>query len=373
MSNGLRAALLLLVLAFTLVAMADARRWVTPNAEGCVVTSLSPGCDITFRGRLGVGDCTLEDGTYVDFYSFPAVAGKIVVIDVRPISSTMTKPLVALLPPSSDASKTPAIGGGNGASVSYLISSTGTWEIAVGTTDLFSSGEYFVSVRCFIDNDPSLPQNCVLQSLVCGQRAEWNLTSQSCRFGGGSTRLYSDFAIYGVVNDVLTITQSSFDFAPLFGIYDSNNKLLASSSTVSSSKQSLTYVIPQTGFYSIAATSQLDAKTGFFSLDVTCSRSGCLEPLIVAQPSASPQRVKADTQVPLTLTASGTEPMTYRWRIYSGQFDFGSPIGTGSSILSPPLKATSSFGANVSNVCGDNDSALVTVTVDPARRRSARH
>src|SRR3954447_16174793 len=68
------------------------------NAEGCVVTPLS--CDVTARGRLGVGDCTLStDGTYFDTFTFAGTAGKLVFVDVRPISPTLTNPSVIIVPP----------------------------------------------------------------------------------------------------------------------------------------------------------------------------------------------------------------------------------------------------------------------------------
>ena len=157
---------------------------IEPTAEGCVVTAMS--CNSTARGKLAVGDCTqTTDGTFFDVFEFSGAAGQVVRVDVRPISQTLTNPTVAIVPPAGDASKTPIVfGAGGGVSAFYVLSSSGKWRVGIGTRDLFATGDYFVSIQCFTDTDPTAPQNCVYQELLCGQGAWWYLTSQSCRFSG---------------------------------------------------------------------------------------------------------------------------------------------------------------------------------------------
>ncbi|MBV9071951.1 MAG: hypothetical protein JO231_24795 [Acidobacteria bacterium] len=341
-----------------------------PQAEGCVATTL--GCNATARGRLSVGDCTLSsNGTFFDVYTFSGVAGKVVTVDVRPLSVTYTNPTVILVPPAGDASKTPLIfGPGGGVATSYVLSSSGTWSIAVGTTDLFASGEYFVSIRCEDDDAPTVPQNCVYQSLLCGQSGAWYLTSQSCRFGGSSAnRLYAPFYIYAVAGDVLSIEEQSSDFNPLFGLYDEETgNLIASSSTVTSRSATGTFSVPRTGFYDILATSTADLSTGFFDLKVSCFRSGCLEPLALSplQNSSVPYGGRAT----LTFDVSATEPLTINWLRTSPDI---TTAGTGRTIVTPPLFITSSFQAEAMNPCGSVSSSSATVFVQRPRHRAVRH
>ena len=340
------------------------------DAEGCVITPLA--CNRTARGHLGTGDCTLSsDGTYFDGYSFAGTAGQLVLIDVRPLSATLTNPTVFLVPPAGDASKTPLLAGpGGGVSLAYVLSSSGTWTVVVGTLDLFASGDYFVSIRCVTDSDPTAPQNCTYQNLLCGQTGAWNLTSQSCRFGGsGANRLFAPFEIDAVAGDVLKIEEASNDFRPLFGVYDRNGNLLASSASATNTSTSLTFFVPTTGLYELFATSTTDLTTGFFTLRVNCSGSGCLEPLELSP--MQPVTVPYGGQATLSFNVSATEPLAVNWTQVSP--DFGSLLTMGRTIVTSPLFATSSFFATATNPCGTTMSTTVTVNVQPARLRPARH
>lgn len=353
------------------LAVQDIRRAIersAPDAEGCVVTPLS--CNVTARGRLGVGDCTLStDGTYFDTFTFTGTAGKLVFVDVRPLSPGLTNPSVIIVPPAGDASKTPYVfGRGGGVSVGYVLSSSGTWAVAVGTRDLFATGDYMLSIRCVDDDNPTLPQNCIDQNLQCGQTAAWYLTSQSCRFSSASSRLYAAFSIYAVAGDVLSIEENSPDFRPLFGVYDPAGNLVGSSTSPSSGPATLLYTVPSTGLYGIAATSALDLATGFFTLSVSCSQSGCLEPLALSP--IQNITVPYGGQASLTFEVSATEPLSYSWTQLSP--DLGS-FAAGRTFLTPPLFQTSSYYAQASNRCGSVTSSTVTVTVQPPRKRPVRH
>src|ERR1700682_4876938 len=122
------------------------------NATGCVTTPIA--CDSSATGSLGLGDCTFSDGTYYDRYTFTGIAGQIIDIEVRPLSPSLTNPMIVLAPPIGDASKTPIIRGGAGTEVIYKLSSSGVWAIGVGTADLFASGKYLVHLSCLSDDDP---------------------------------------------------------------------------------------------------------------------------------------------------------------------------------------------------------------------------
>jgi hypothetical protein len=171
-------------------------------ADGCFATTAF--CNTVSFGRLAPGDCTNDaDGTYLDVLRFSGAAGQYVTFTVRPQSPSFTAPLATLVPPIGDASKTPLISGGTGAAtVSVVLTSSGAWSGGVGTSNLFSSGDYVARPLCVADPSPSLPPGCVTQTLLCNQRASWYLTNQSCRFSGAdSNYVYAQFEIYGVPGD----------------------------------------------------------------------------------------------------------------------------------------------------------------------------
>lgn len=355
----------------------DVRRAGTANAgvhslaDGCVVTSTF--CDRQVRGKLGVGDCTSSvNGTFFDVYEFAGTAGQLVEIDVRPLASSLTNPNVILVPPVGDASKTPQVfGAGGGVSAFYVLSSTGNWRVGVGTEDLFASGEYLISVQCFVDDQPSAPQNCVVQELLCNQGSRWYLTSQSCRFGGtGANRLFAPFEIYGVAGDIISVEVISSDFRPLFGIYDNHGNLLFSATTASSTQATGTFVFPATAFYEIDATSTADLATGFFQIKATCGRSGCLWPIITSQTRS----VTAPylSRVSLAVEVNGTDPMTVTW--FETSPNIGTVLGTGRTFLSQPVTHSFTFEASAVNACGSWTSApgLVAVT-PPQHSRAVKH
>lgn len=87
----------------------------------------------------------------------------------------------------------------------------------------------------------------------------------------------------------------------------------------------------------------------------------CTTPAIVTPPSS--QAITAGQSVTLSVTASGTAPLSYQW--YTGDSgNTSSPIGgaTGSSVTVSPA-TTTSYWVKVSNSCGFANSATATVTV----------
>ena len=104
------------------------------------------------------------------------------------------------------------------------------------------------------------------------------------------------------------------------------------------------------------------SATGTGSIDVLGS---CAPPAIASQPSS--QTVASGGTASLSVTASGTAPLTYQW--YQGSSgDTGSPItgATSSTYTTAALAASASFWVRVTNLCGSADSATAVVTVPPA-------
>jgi hypothetical protein len=338
-------------------------------ADGCFASSAF--CNTISSGRLAPGDCTNDtDGTYLDVFRFSGTSGQYVTFTVRPQSATFTAPLAVLVPPVGDASKTPLISGGSGAAtVSSVLTSTGSWSAGVGTSNLFSLGDYVAKTVCVADPAPSLPPGCVSQTLLCNQRASWYLTNQSCRFSGAdSNYVYAEFDIYAVPGDVMTIDLIS-DFQGGFGVIkDNGTSYLLSSTYISNSHQQAFFSAPVVGFYAIIVTTVQPQQTGFFSLSVNCSSSGCIEPLIIQQP----QDVNAvlGQRTTLHASANGTSP---RFEWFDESIGLPVSVATGATFQTPPLARRSTYYYVASNACGEDTSAAVRVTPIPSRTRAVKH
>jgi uncharacterized repeat protein (TIGR03803 family) len=91
-----------------------------------------------------------------------------------------------------------------------------------------------------------------------------------------------------------------------------------------------------------------------------------LPPTITAQPAS--QTITAGATATLSVTASGTAPLSYQWYIGAGPGVPTNPIGgaTASSYTTPALTITTSYWVQVSNGAGIADSIAVTITVPPA-------
>jgi hypothetical protein len=88
----------------------------------------------------------------------------------------------------------------------------------------------------------------------------------------------------------------------------------------------------------------------------------CSAPVVSVQPAS--QTISSGDSAFLTVTASGTTPLSYQW--YRGAAgDSSQPVGTDSSSLSTgPLDTTTSYWVRVSNSCGSASSTTAVITVE---------
>jgi len=91
------------------------------------------------------------------------------------------------------------------------------------------------------------------------------------------------------------------------------------------------------------------------------SCTACTPPAITAQPQS--QTIAAGTAVTLSVTATGTGPLSYQW--YGGSSGFTGapqPGATGSTFTVSPT-VTSQYWVRVTNSCGSADSTTTLITV----------
>ncbi|HEX9162133.1 MAG TPA: PPC domain-containing protein [Thermoanaerobaculia bacterium] len=132
-------------------------------------------CNTSQSARLTFGSCTLSDGSFSDFYTFHGVVGEMVTVNLTSLSSTYTRPFVALLPPQGDPASTPYGTGTTVAAITkFKLTSTGTWAIGVSTLDTYALGNYTVSLSCTDAQAcmaPSIIENPQSWALSAGQSA----------------------------------------------------------------------------------------------------------------------------------------------------------------------------------------------------------
>jgi len=95
---------------------------------------------------------------------------------------------------------------------------------------------------------------------------------------------------------------------------------------------------------------------------VAPAQAPCTAPAIASEPESA--TVANGASVTLTVTATGTEPLTYQW-YYGTTGDTSQPVAgaTASTYTTPALTATASYWVRVTNDCGSADSATATLTV----------
>ena len=346
-----------------------------PQVEGCGSTPIS--CKTDVRGRLSGGDCLSSNGTFFDIYAFPGPAQELVTVTVRSLSVTYTNAWVNLVPPPSDTSMAPLISGGPAATVRYTLPVTGAWLAQAGTNDRFASGDYLLEMTCDDAPPPSPQLACVEQELLCGQQANWELSSTSCIASSDPTRFYALYRVYGVGGDTLTMRLTSSAFDPQFGIYEfaQSGLALAQSTASNATTDTLTFPVPHNGFYDIGVTSGNAHGTGQYVLTLGCVSSGCLTPIITRQPEDV--TVPRFANAPLSVEATALGDIDYEWFDAAG----AQPnVGSGPKITTTPVTAPHTYFVTATTPCGTATSRLVHVqpaAVDPPpplpRHRAARH
>ncbi len=98
------------------------------------------------------------------------------------------------------------------------------------------------------------------------------------------------------------------------------------------------------------------------SATITVTPASCTLPVISLEPSS--QRIAPGTTATLQVAVGGTSPFTFQWYRANTVGDTSSPVGpNNSSFTTPVLNTTTSYWVRVSNNCGEDDSALATITV----------
>ncbi|MGZ5444755.1 MAG: Ig-like domain-containing protein [Thermoanaerobaculia bacterium] len=97
------------------------------------------------------------------------------------------------------------------------------------------------------------------------------------------------------------------------------------------------------------------------SATITVTPEVCDEPVITSETAS--HQITTGSTTNLIFSATGTGPLTYRWYRANVIGDTSNQVSTQASFTTPPLTQTTSYWARVTNSCGQDDTALITVTV----------
>ncbi len=115
-----------------------------PAAKACVIMTMS--CNSTVVSELTTDDCTIDDGTYIDFWEFQGADGQTVTIDLM---SDDFDTYLFLIDPTPDTVAVDDDGGDvSNSRIVYTLDSSGTWTIGANAFFLGDTGEYTLSLSC---------------------------------------------------------------------------------------------------------------------------------------------------------------------------------------------------------------------------------
>jgi hypothetical protein len=116
----------------------------TKDEETCVIMPIE--CDSMVDGDIETTDCSLDDGTYADFWTFDGTAGTEVTIDLE---SDDFDTFLFLLDPVPDVVATDDDGGtGTNSRLVYSLGTSGEWTIVANNFAPGALGAYTLTMSC---------------------------------------------------------------------------------------------------------------------------------------------------------------------------------------------------------------------------------
>ncbi|MBK8915482.1 MAG: immunoglobulin domain-containing protein [Phycisphaerales bacterium] len=120
---------------------------------------------------------------------------------------------------------------------------------------------------------------------------------------------------------------------------------------------SFTLTAAGTYFVRVFTASSL-TQSQMYTLSVTATAT-CVQPSITSQPDS--ETVCVGSPVTFSVTATGTEPLSYQWR--KGGVDIGGANGSSLNIASASVGDVGNYTVFISNACGNTTSAIASLSV----------
>jgi len=192
---------------------------------------------------------------------------------------------------------------------------------------------------------------------ITGTSAQSNWVYYYAELGSGATNLV--LQLYNLSNDAdLYVRRGS---KPTTSTYDCRSW---NSGTTS---EQCSFGTPSSGTWWIGVNNWATGTISYTIKATWTESSVCTPPSVITHPQG--RTIQSGQTATLSVTASGTAPLSYQWyRGTSG--DTSNPISgaTSNNYTTPALTQTTSYWVRVSNSCGYANSNTATITVTTTRR-----
>ena len=225
----------------------------------------------SINGTLATSSCLLNDGTYINFYSFSGTAGQPVAIS---LSSSVFDTYLYLLDSAGNTieenddtnntgnSRIPMDAG------EITLPSTDTYYIGVNSYNPGVTGAYTVSL--------TTDANCASKAINYNQTLNGTLTAGTCLTEDSNGYYYTDlYTFSGTAGQQITIAENSTGFDAYLVLHTPSGAGSVADDDSGGGTNALipssggTFTLPETGIYTIEATSSNENEIGKYSLTLT--------------------------------------------------------------------------------------------------------
>jgi hypothetical protein len=241
------------------------------SGSTCTPTTTPIAANTTANGALANSDCTLDDGSFYDVYTFSGTAGQQVAISMSASFDTF----LFLVGPDGDeiARDDNGAGGTNsripaGTTDLARLPQTGTYRIIANSFNAATTGNYSVTLTTGTGN------NCTATAINFGATANGALQIGDCRLPADSSFI-DVYTFAGTANQTISIAMNSTQFdAYLFLLSPSGSVLTQDDNGGGGTNARIpatsgTFTLPSSGTYTIYANSATAGLTGNYSLTLT--------------------------------------------------------------------------------------------------------
>ena len=247
----------------------------------------SAGSVVTATGTLATTDCSLDDGSFIDVFTFNGTAGQQVAVAM---SSAFDNFLFLVGPDGDELARNDNGAGGTnaripagGGGVLARLPQTGTYRVVANSLAASATGSYTI----FLELGAS---SCPATAITPGTPVNGDLATTDCRLPADGSFI-DTYTFNGTAgqNVSITMTSSAFD-TYLFLLapggselaFDDNHGGGANAHIPSSDKPTFTGVLPVSGTYTIYANSSVIGLTGPYTLTLTGGQAACTYALTAA-------------------------------------------------------------------------------------------
>jgi hypothetical protein len=224
-------------------------------------------CDAPVSGSLTAGDCTLDDDSFIDLYSFTVAEGT--VLDINIASETLDTVLVVLdslcqvIATNDDCTPEQVV-----SCIERLVIAPGDYFISVAGFGAGETGDYVLSVDCEVF-DPCT--HCIAGSVICGDTVTGEISTDDCPRGNGTFMELWELTIDEPT--AVTVELASVEFEPLVFILDGGCGQLAVGDDCAAGNPdgACASAWVQPGTYFIAVTTVDDQGSGAYDLLINCA------------------------------------------------------------------------------------------------------